>query len=127
MKRQVFSVLVVFAAGLAAAVWAGPGGAQGPQERFDAQAEIAAAQSALTFLEMSRGGMGGLGVMPEPDLAAINDMIGESERLLREAKRYAGDIKSVHDLAWCVGYARAARELALAATELGRELGHFPG
>ena len=74
---------------------------------------------------LSRGGMGGLGVMPEDDLQAINGLIAESERLLREAQRHYNQATSVHGRAWAVAYARAAWQLSEAALQLGRHFNHF--
>ena len=95
------------------------------EEPFNPAAEILEAERALEFVALSRGGMGGLGVMPEADLQAINGLLAESERLLREAQRHYNEAATVHGRAWAAAYARAAAQLADAALQLGRFLHHF--
>ena len=64
-------------------------------------------------------------MLPEPDLQALNGIIGESEKLLRKARVYARDSETALDQAWSVAYARAATSMAVAAYELGEKLGHW--
>ena len=103
----------------------GPPAIAQDEEPFDPAAEILNAERALEFVALSRGGMGGLGVMPEADLQAINGLLSVSEQLLREAQRHYNEATTVHGRAWAAAYARAAAQLAEAALQLGRYLHHF--
>ena len=87
------------------------------QEGFDVNAEVRDAIEAIENTHASLGGMGGLGVIPEPDLSVIQGMLGEAESLLREARALVQDAPSLQDGAWAVGYARAAKAMALAVNE----------
>jgi hypothetical protein len=122
IRALVFSAACL--AGLTAAAAAGPAAAQEPQA-FDMRGAISEVLTALDRVATAMPGMGGAGVIPEPDLSALNGMIGESEKLLRKAQVYARDSETVIDQAWAVAYARAALSIALAAYELGAELGHW--
>jgi hypothetical protein len=108
MKRTILAALTV----LALAV---PVARQAHAESFDVQAEIRAALEAIEKAHANLGGMGGLGVIPEPDLKTIQDMLGEAESLVREARRRAQGRPAPHEAAWVVGYARAGKAFAEAA------------
>jgi len=100
------------------------GAAQAQAQDYDLAAEVRAAQAAIDAVSDARGGMGGLGVIAEPDLAVINGMISESENLLREARLRAQSVESLRDQGWVVGYARASRAMAEAALDILRKLGY---
>jgi hypothetical protein len=87
------------------------------------QAEIAAALEAINKVIPALPGMGGDGVLPEIDLKAIHGLVGEAEKLVREARRHAQNLKTVHDEEWAVGYARAALAMAQTADRLRVRLG----
>lgn len=93
-------------------------------EDFAVRAEIAEAQAALDTVFQNLPGMGGLGAIPDRDLAPIQEIADHAERALREAKRQAQALRGTHDEARAVAHARAAKAYALTADELRRKLGH---
>lgn len=112
------------AAALAALLVAGPVATSLAAEQFDMAAEVRAAVEGLDSAHQQLGGMGGLGVIPEPDLEVIQGLLGEAERLIREARRRAQDAQSEQDQAWVVGYARAGLAMAAAANEYRMNRGY---
>jgi hypothetical protein len=87
-------------------------------EDFDVQVEVQAAMAAVETAHNGIGGMGGIGIIPEPDLSTIQGLLGEAERLVREARsRAQGTNLAPHEIAWIVGYARAGAAMALAADQ----------
>jgi hypothetical protein len=93
-------------------------------QQFDMQAEIKAARDALEDAHGNIGGMGGMGIIPEDDLQTIQGMLGEGERLIREARRRAQEADTVQLQAWAVGYARAGRAMVEAANQYRLNQGH---
>ena len=117
-----FLISAMFLVGLTVVAFSGAVVAQeGPA--FDVRGEIVAAEEELSRVLMNMGGMGGLG-MPEPDIQALNGILDEAAKLLRQAKRYAQNLETVHDQGWSVAYARASLSIAQVAAELGDKLGH---
>jgi hypothetical protein len=92
--------------------------------KIDMEAEIAAANDALSHAHDNLGGMGGLGVIPEPDLGTIHGMLSAGEEMLRNARRRAGEAKTPDQMIWVVGYARAAKAMIDAAFEYKTERGY---
>jgi hypothetical protein len=92
---------------------AGPAAAQA----LNAQAEVRAALDAIEKTNANLPGMGGLGAIPDPDLKTIQGMLGEADRLVREARRRLVPNAPPDEVGWIVGYARAGKAFAEAADE----------
>lgn len=116
-------VAVAFAAGLLLAQTSFAS-AQPFEVELNMQAEITAANDALSHAHDNLGGMGGLGVIPEPDLATIHGMLSAGEEMLRNARRRAQEAKSPEEQIWVVGYARAAKAMIDAAFEYKTKRGY---
>lgn len=94
-------------------------------EKLDVRKEIATAIEAVNAVVPSLPGMGGIGVLPEADIQAIHGLVNEGEKLLREARRRAQDLKTPHDEEWAIGHARAALAMAQSADRLRLRLGYL--
>lgn len=86
-------------------------------EDLDMAGEVRAAMTALDDTSKRLGGMGGLGAIPEDDLQTIQGILGEGERLIREARRRAQAAATPQDQAWAIAYARAGRGMVDVANE----------
>jgi hypothetical protein len=119
---RVLRPATVLAAGLMVALVAGPG----VSAPFNVQNEIRAALDAIEKTTANLPGMGGLGAIPDPDLKAIQALLGEAERLVREARRRAQGpaMPPPDEVALIVGYARAGKAFAEAADEFRMNQGY---
>jgi hypothetical protein len=88
------------------------------------ESEIAAANDALSHAHDNLGGMNGLGVIPEPDLSTIHEMLSAGEEMLRDARRRAQAAKTPQEQIWVVGYARSAKAMIEAAFEYKTKRGY---
>jgi hypothetical protein len=93
-------------------------------QAFNAQAEVRAALDAIEKTNANLPGMGGLGAIPDPDLKTIQGMLGEADRLIREARRRLQANAPPDEVAWIVGYARASKAFAEAADEFRMNQGY---
>jgi hypothetical protein len=91
-------------------------------DTFAVRQEIADAKAAIDRVFQNMPGMQGLGASPDKDLAPIQEIAAEAERNLRDAQRQAQKISNIHDEAWAVAYARAAKAMAETADELRRKM-----
>ncbi len=91
---------------------------------LDVQAEIKKTNDALDNAHGNLGGMSGLGVIPEPDLSTIHELLDAGEGLLREARRKAPDAKTSQDEIRVIGNARAGRALIETANEYRMKRGY---
>lgn len=95
------------------------------QPVMDMTAEIRTALAALDAAHGQLGGMGGLGAIAEDDLKVIQGLLGEGERLIREARRRAQEAKTKQDEAWAIGYARAGKAMVESADDYRRANGYL--
>ena len=118
------SLIMTFVVAMALAHQAAPSLSQPFDVDLDVAAEIKAANDALDNAHQNLGGMSGLGVIPEPDLSTIHEMLSAGEVLLRDARRRAVDASTPQDQIRVIGSARSGRALIEAANEYRMKRGY---